>query len=123
MSILLSCQDLSKSFGSRPLFEGLSFGLFEGERTGLIGPNGAGKSTLLRILAGRETCDSGAVTPRRGLRLGYLEQRDSFAEAPGGRTVLDEITKALDGLGLEAHELERRAAAGLAGAGFADASQ
>ena len=68
MAILLSCQDLSKSFGSRPLFEGLSFGLSEGERTGLIGPNGAGKSTLLKILAGAETPDAGAITPRRGLR-------------------------------------------------------
>ena len=78
MAILLSCQDLSKSFGARPLFEGLSFGLSEGERTGLIGPNGTGKSTLLKILAGRETPDSGAVTPRRGLRLGYLAQQDRF---------------------------------------------
>ncbi len=123
MAILLSCQDLSKSFGSRPLFEGLSFGLEEGERTGLIGPNGAGKSTLLKILAGAETQDSGAVTPRRGLRLGYLAQQDSFTDAAEGWTVRGEIVKALDGLGLEDYEIDRRASAGLAAAGFADPAQ
>ncbi|HAT72259.1 MAG TPA: ABC transporter ATP-binding protein [Elusimicrobia bacterium] len=123
MAILLSCQDLSKSFGARPLFQGLSFGLSEGERTGLIGPNGAGKSTLLKILAGAETQDSGAVTPRRGLRLGYLAQQDRFTDAPAGWTVREELTKALAGLGLEDYEIDRRAAAGLASAGFADPAQ
>ncbi|MBI5745236.1 MAG: ABC-F family ATP-binding cassette domain-containing protein [Elusimicrobia bacterium] len=123
MAILLSCQNLSKSFGSRPLFEGLSFGLSDGERTGLIGPNGAGKSTLLKILAGAETQDAGEVTPRRGLRLGYLAQQDLFAQAPDGWTVRDEILQALDGLGREEHENERRADDGLAGAGFADPAQ
>jgi ATP-binding cassette subfamily F protein uup len=67
MAIQLSCQKLSKTFGARPLFEGLSFGLFEGERTGLIGPNGAGKSTLLKILAGLESPDGGELALRRGL--------------------------------------------------------
>jgi len=123
MAILLSCQNLSKSFGSRPLFEGLSFGLSDGERTGLIGPNGAGKSTLLKILAGAETQDSGAITPRRGLRLGYLAQQDRFTDAPDGWTVRDEITKALSDLGLEEYEIDRRAAYGLASAGFADPAQ
>jgi ATP-binding cassette subfamily F protein uup len=123
MAILLSCQNLSKSFGPRPLFEGLSFGLFEGERTGLIGPNGAGKSTLLKILAGQESCDSGEVIARRGLRLGYLPQQDNFADAPEGWTARDEILKALDGLGHEQHERERRADEGLAAAGFTDPAQ
>ena len=123
MAILLSCQNLSKSFGARPLFEGLSFGLSEGERTGLIGPNGAGKSTLLKILAGAETQDSGEVTPRRGLRLGCLAQQDRFEDTPDGWTVREEIIKALSGLGIEDHEAERRADAGLAGAGFEDPAQ
>jgi len=123
MGILLSCQNISKNFGARPLFEGLSFGLFEGERTGLIGPNGAGKSTLLKILAGLETPDSGALTPRRGLRLGYLAQQDRFEVAPGGWTVRDEIVKALGGLGFEDYETDLRAAAGLGAAGFADPAQ
>lgn len=120
MSILLSCRELSKSFGARPLFEGLSFGLFEGERTGLIGPNGTGKSTLLRILAGLDTPDSGELAPRRGLRVGYLAQSDSVEELPAGATVQGLLASALQGLGLEDHEIDARVAAGMDRAGFTE---
>jgi ATP-binding cassette subfamily F protein uup len=65
MSTLISCQGLTKTYGARPLFEGLSFGIFAGERAGLIGPNGAGKSTLLKILAGAEKPDEGELAVRR----------------------------------------------------------
>ncbi len=78
MSILLSVQEISKSYGTQTLFQNLSFTLSEGERVGLIGPNGAGKSTLLRILAGQSQVDRGEVAPRRGLKVGYLEQVPSF---------------------------------------------
>lgn len=78
MSLLLSCQGLSKSFGTKPLFENLSFGISSNDRIGLIGPNGSGKSTLLKILAGLETADGGRLSPRRGLVLGYLPQTSAF---------------------------------------------
>ncbi|MDA8242592.1 MAG: ABC-F family ATP-binding cassette domain-containing protein [Elusimicrobia bacterium] len=120
MSILLSCRELSKAFGPRPLFEGLSFGLFEGERTGLIGPNGTGKSTLLRILAGLETPDSGELAPRRGLRVGYLAQRDRVEDLPAGTTVKEHLSAALRDLGLQDYEIETRVAAGMARAGFSE---
>ncbi|MCX5794740.1 MAG: ABC-F family ATP-binding cassette domain-containing protein [Elusimicrobia bacterium] len=123
MAILLSCQDLSKSFGSRPLFTGLSFGLIDGERTGLIGPNGAGKSTLLRILAGLESPDQGTLSARRGLRSGYLDQQDRFAPARAGWSVRDELVQALQGLGLQDYEIDMRAEAGLAESGFQDPGQ
>src|SRR5262245_45067818 len=79
MDILLAAQDLEKSFGARPLFQGVSFVIEDGERVGLIGPNGAGKSTLLRILAGLWSPDAGTVSPRRGLRVGFVEQVPAFA--------------------------------------------
>src|SRR5690349_2435835 len=98
MSILLSCRDLSKRYGVRPLFDGLSFGLFEGERSGLIGPNGTGKSTLLKILAGLETPDEGELAARRGLRVSYLAQRDFTDDVAPDRTVHAELVDALGGL-------------------------
>lgn len=120
MAILVSCQQLSKSFGVRPLFEGLSFGLFEGERTGLIGPNGTGKSTLLKILAGQETPDAGGLAPRRGLRVGYLAQQDRVEDAPTGLTVRRRLEQALEDLGLESYEAQARIDSGMERAGFTE---
>lgn len=122
-AILLSCQKLSKSFGARPLFERLSFGLFEGERTGLIGPNGAGKSTLLRILAGLEKPEEGAVSARRGLRVGYLSQRDDFAGADEALSVRGALAGALGDLGLQDYEIDMRVESGLELSGFPDPEQ
>ena len=78
-AVLINCQSISKAFGERPLLEGLSFALHEGDRVGLIGPNGAGKSTLLKILAELDVPDEGVCTRRKGLRVGYVPQHPSFA--------------------------------------------
>jgi ABC transport system ATP-binding/permease protein len=80
MALLLSCDSLTKVFGTKTLFAGISLGLAEGERTGLIGPNGAGKSTFMKILAGLEQADSGEIVKRRQLRLEYIAQQDVFDE-------------------------------------------
>src|SRR6266851_8938504 len=74
MTVLVSVQGLTKSYGVRPLFSDMSLDLRAGERVGLIGPNGSGKSTLLRLLAGHEEPDAGTRTLRRTARLGYLAQ-------------------------------------------------
>ncbi|HTQ06659.1 MAG TPA: ABC-F family ATP-binding cassette domain-containing protein [Polyangiaceae bacterium] len=74
MPVLFSVRNLSHAFGARPLFEGVSFTLSDGDRVGLIGPNGAGKSTLLKIVAGAIAPDRGEVARRGGLRCAYLEQ-------------------------------------------------
>ncbi|HSN68281.1 MAG TPA: ABC-F family ATP-binding cassette domain-containing protein [Thermoanaerobaculia bacterium] len=118
---LLSADHLSKSFGAKPLFEDLSFTLFEGDHAGLIGPNGSGKSTLLRILAGADEPDSGSVVCRRALRVGYVPQDPVFAP---GRTVGEVVIDALAGDAfLDPHEREPRASVALGKAGFEDIDQ
>ena len=117
MAILISCRDLSKRFGPRPLFEGLTLGLSDNERTGLIGPNGTGKSTLLKILAGMESPDSGELALRRGLKVRYLAQQD-FSDTGTEGTVREVLVQALQGLGLEDYEVDIRAESGMEDAGF-----
>ena len=70
----LSAENLSKNFGLKKLFEGLTFGISKGDKTALVAPNGTGKSTLLSILAGKDEPDEGEVMIRNGVRTGYLEQ-------------------------------------------------
>jgi ATP-binding cassette subfamily F protein uup len=121
-TVLLSVQDLGKSYGSRPLFEGLAFGLFEGERTGLIGPNGTGKSTLLKILAGLEQPDDGKVVTRRNLRLAYLSQKDEFGP-DNAATVQSVLEASLQGLHLQDYEIDLKIETALTEAGFPDPQQ
>jgi ATP-binding cassette subfamily F protein uup len=78
VSILISAHNLKKTFGARPLFEGLTFAIESGERIGLIGPNGAGKSTLLKILASQTEPDEGTLSKARGLRVSCLDQVPTF---------------------------------------------
>ena len=83
--INLQIEGLTKSFGDRVLFADIAFGLSEGERVGLIAKNGTGKTTLLNIIAGDESYDSGTITFRNGIRVGYLRQLPVF---PAEITVL-----------------------------------
>jgi ATP-binding cassette, subfamily F, member 3 len=76
-----------KHFGSKTLFEGLSWVVGNGERVGLVGANGTGKSTLLKMLAGLEGPDEGEVSFVKGTTTGYLPQ-DGLSLS--GRSVLDE---------------------------------
>jgi ATP-binding cassette subfamily F protein uup len=115
--LLLSCDSLTKAFGSKPLFDGLSFGLFEGDRVGLIGPNGSGKSTLLKILAGLETPDAGTRSVRRQVHVGYVPQDPVF---PEGQTI-DEVIAAARSE--DAHGDAGTIAVTLGRAGFDDLEQ
>ena len=75
----LQVENLTKSYGDLVLFDNISFTIGEGQRIALIGRNGSGKTTLLNILAGKDTADSGTITPRRDLRIAYLEQNPEYA--------------------------------------------
>ncbi len=119
MALLVSCNLLAKSFGSRTLFENISLGISEGERLGLIGPNGSGKSTLLKILSGRLEPDSGTISLRRNTRVGYVPQTSEF---PAGQTVAEAIEQALAGERLEDAERAGRINLTLGRAGLSDGS-
>lgn len=82
MSTLVSTRLLSKSYGSKTLFERISFAIGEKDRIGLLGPNGSGKSTLLKILTGLEPQDFGEVSKRQGLRIGYAAQVPDLPDLP-----------------------------------------
>ena len=82
----LQVENLTKSFGDKYLFKGISFGLFERQKEALIARNGAGKSTLLNIIAGKESYDEGTITFRNGIRVGILPQTPLLDR---GKTVLD----------------------------------
>jgi len=115
MSVLLSAMGLSKSFLPKILFADLAIELRDGDRIGLIGPNGAGKSTLLKILAGLEPSDEGVRSVRRGVRIDYLSQDDSFPEE---KTVREVILDALADKHLDDYECETTAATVLSQVGF-----
>jgi len=72
--IYLQAENIYKSFGDLEILSNISFSLFQNQRTALVARNGTGKSTLLNILVGLETPDSGKVTLRNDIKVGYLPQ-------------------------------------------------
>ncbi len=86
----LSVESVSKSYGTKLLFDKISFGLNQGDRIALIAKNGAGKSTLLKILMGKEIPDGGTVIFRKDITVTYLDQNPAFDE---NSTVIEAIYK------------------------------
>lgn len=76
----LQVENLSKSFGDKLLFDNISFGISDNQRIALIAKNGTGKTTLLNIIGGKESADSGNISSKKDLRIGYLEQLPAFAK-------------------------------------------
>src|SRR5882724_1608193 len=76
----VSAEGLTKSYGITPLFENISFNIEEGDKIALVARNGSGKSTLLRILAGKETADTGTVWIHKDVQVALFEQEPVFKE-------------------------------------------
>lgn len=89
--MILSCQNISKSFGSEDVLKEVSFGIEEHEKAAIVGINGAGKSTLLKIIMHETEADAGTVTLAKGRSIGYLPQHP---ETSGKRTIYGEVLEA-----------------------------
>lgn len=118
---LVNLENVSKSYGVKPLLSNVSLGVQAGDRIGVVGLNGGGKTTLLEVLSGIEPADQGRVSRAGDLRQAVVTQRDEL----DGATVFDvviaplgvaehewagdaRIRSILDGLGVAALGLDRR---------------
>ena len=113
---MVSINNVTVSFGSYTLLDGISFHISDGEKIGLVGKNGAGKSTVMKLIMGIDKPDSGRVEMPREQTLGYLPQ---IMEHHRGRSVIQEVKgscpsagpgeaeKVLRGLGFLPDELDR----------------
>lgn len=79
-NLVIFVEKVNKQFGSKIIFQDVSFHLRPKEKVGLVGENGTGKTTLFKVITGRESLDSGQVTLRKGLRYGLLEQDQKGGE-------------------------------------------
>jgi len=86
--MLINGDNLSKSFGVRTLFEGVSFNIEDKDRIGLVGANGTGKTTLIEILRGETSYDDGTLVRSKNLKLGYMKQQVTL----GGEKTAYEVT-------------------------------
>ncbi len=85
--MILTCNDISKSFGEHEVLKNVGFIIEEGEKAAIVGNNGSGKTTLMQIICGLQTSDSGNVQISKDKRLGYLAQ-DLLS---GDNTIYDEL--------------------------------
>ncbi len=107
---VIEVENLSKSFGDRLLFEGLSFNLPRGGIVGVIGPNGAGKTTLFRMLTGAEQPDEGTIDVGETVQIAYVDQsRDAL---DGDKTVWEELSDGQDIITVGNYEVNSRAYVG-----------
>lgn len=118
MANLINLEAVHKSYGVRPLLDGVSLGVAEGERIGVVGLNGGGKTTLLEVLAGLAEPDSGRVSRVRDLRMAVVTQRTELPDGTVRDAVLSHysadhewaadarVRSIVDGLGITALGLE-----------------
>ncbi len=93
--IVLSCNNLNKSFGIDSILENISFTVNEGDKIGIIGVNGTGKTTLFKIISGIYGYDSGDIYTSKDCEIGYLEQNTNFYS---DNTILEEVLEVFKNL-------------------------
>ena len=76
--MILSCQNISKAFGTNEVLKGASFNIEDREKVAIVGINGAGKTTLLKIIMNEISPDSGEVVVSKNKTIGYLSQHQVF---------------------------------------------
>jgi sulfate-transporting ATPase len=104
---VIEFKNVSKAFGDRLLIDNLSFTVPPGAIVGIIGPNGAGKSTLFKMIAGKETPDSGEVVIGKTAKVSLVDQsRDELAN---NKTVFEDVTGGADMLSVGRFEMPSRA--------------
>jgi len=109
MSTLLSATELRLAYGHQTLLDGVTLAVAAGEKVGLVGRNGCGKTSLLKILAKENNADSGDISVRRELRVGYLPQEFELDPnvsvqeniASGAADVVDALRRYENGEGTE----------------------
>jgi len=101
---LITASNLSKSYGPRDIFSGISLSIPHGARIAIVGPNGIGKTTLLRLLMGLEEPSAGVLSQARSLKAAYLPQEAALS---GGHSVWEECLCAFDELRAIEAELTR----------------
>lgn len=102
--IILSCNNINKSFGVESILEDISFSVNEGDKIGIVGVNGTGKTTLFKIITGIYGYDSGDIYTAKNCRLGYLEQNTNLYSE---HTVYEEVLSVFSDL-VQAEENLRR---------------
>jgi ATP-binding cassette subfamily F protein 3 len=108
---MLTLADVSKAYGTRPLFSEVSLFVSRKDRLGLVGANGAGKTTLFRLILGEEPADEGTITWERGADFGFLPQEG----APAGDETILQIALGTPAGGVDGGGHEAEGAAGFAG--------
>ena len=105
--VVIEAESVSKAYGDRLLFEGMSFSLPAGGIVGIIGPNGAGKTTLFKMITGLEEPDSGSLKVGDTAKLAYVDQERDTLDP--GKTIWEVISGSRDTIDLGNHEVNSRA--------------
>ena len=100
---MISISNLSKSYNARYLFSGISFNVGMRDRVAVIGQNGTGKTTLFEIISGNISPDSGVISIRKGITIGYLKQD---INPSSGRQLLEEVAKSSTSINNLSHKIQ-----------------